>query len=435
MSQTENSIETENQQTPPPETGDDNGIEQQRAIPSLKKKAKKDKGNDKLFWGAMAVLVLIAAFVLFSGGEADEEPKKLTDKKDKTYPIQSVKLDIPKNVPDFAIQKPEEKTEDKPVSAPVVTQPTPKENAIAPDTPQPPPPKKLTAEERQRLNDEKQLKSKQLRAPILTFSNPNAANALDYQDEYKRSQDKLRKNREAIERQIQALQNGGLSSQMDAQESGNTVSSQLTANPVNKAKASFIKRDDQRFMIAQGKVINAVLETAIHSELAGYVRAVIDEDVYSFDGRLKLIEKGARLIGQYQSGTREGQTRIFITWNRILTRNGVDININSPSIDQLGRSGVTGWVDNHFLERFGASIFLSILGAYTANEVAGGDSESEQNVRESIANEFNNSANIALENSIKIQPTIHKNQGDYVKIFVAQDINFKDAYLMNMRDM
>jgi len=48
--------------------------------------------------------------------------------------------------------------------------------------------------------------------------------------------------------------------------------------------------------VMQGTVIQAALETAISSELAGQVRAITSENVYSYDGTGLLIPAGSRLI-------------------------------------------------------------------------------------------------------------------------------------------
>ena len=165
-------------------------------------------------------------------------------------------------------------------------------------------------------------------------------------------------------------------------------------------------------------MIGAVLETAIQSDLPGMVRAIVSEPVYSEDGRTLLIEKGSRIVGEYRAGLVQGQGRIFVIWNRVITPNGIDIQITSPGTGPLGRAGHTGWIDSHFLERFGASILLSVVGA-----VAAQSNDDQFNVE--LGEGFNDSAEIALENSINIRPTLHKNQGDRIKIFVARDLNFK----------
>lgn len=64
--------------------------------------------------------------------------------------------------------------------------------------------------------------------------------------------------------------------------------------------------------IPQGTMIRGTLETAINSDLAGRVKGIVREDVYSFDGRRILIPAGSSLIGDYKSGVQRGQERILI---------------------------------------------------------------------------------------------------------------------------
>jgi type IV secretion system protein VirB10 len=91
------------------------------------------------------------------------------------------------------------------------------------------------------------------------------------------------------------------------------------------------------------------------------VRAVTSEDVRSLDGRRVIVPAGSRLIGEYKSGLANGQTRVFIVWTRILRSDGVSVQLGSYGTDDLGRSGLTGEVDKHYFERFGAAIMLSVI--------------------------------------------------------------------------
>ena len=80
------------------------------------------------------------------------------------------------------------------------------------------------------------------------------------------------------------------------------------------AKARKIERIDA--LIPEGTLIPGILETAIVSDLPGQIRAIVSQDVYSFDGRRVLIPTGTRLIGEYQSEITRGQKRIFVIWTR-----------------------------------------------------------------------------------------------------------------------
>ena len=198
-------------------------------------------------------------------------------------------------------------------------------------------------------------------------------------------------------------------------------------------------------LVAQGTMIKGVLETAIQSDLPGQVRAVVSEDVWSFDGRRVLIPSGTRLIGEYRSGLSRGQTRILIVWTRMLRSDGVSAMLGSYGTDSLGRSGLSGYVDNHYLERFGSAILLSIVGgasSYVAGlggqqyggygyGLGGGLDDvrrAEDLARTTLSQTFSDLANMALRDSINIPPTIHVDQGARIMVFVRRDVDFSSLY-------
>ena len=179
------------------------------------------------------------------------------------------------------------------------------------------------------------------------------------------------------------------------------------------------------YTITEGTVIAGVLETAINSDLPGMVRALTAADVYGHDGTELLIPKGSRLVGRYQSDIRRGQVRIFILWNRILRADGTSILINSPGTDPLGRGGLEGDVDTHFLRIFGAAVLLSILdgGLEVAVEAARGSGDRTTIIQNDSG--LNRAGEIALHDALRIQPTIHVDQGTRISILVARDLDFR----------
>ncbi len=202
------------------------------------------------------------------------------------------------------------------------------------------------------------------------------------------------------------------------------------------AKARKIERIDA--LVPEGTLIPGILETAIVSDLPGQVRAIVSQDVYSFDGRRVLIPTGTRLIGEYQSEITHGQTRIFVVWSRMLRDDGVTVRLNSIGADSLGRSGLTGRVDKKFRERFGAAVLLSIVGAGASyltgygSQTASGDSDDAQRAaelaKETLAQTFSDMANQALGDSLRIPPTISVSQGERIFVFVRQDLDFSALY-------
>ncbi|TIT21171.1 MAG: TrbI/VirB10 family protein [Mesorhizobium sp.] len=203
------------------------------------------------------------------------------------------------------------------------------------------------------------------------------------------------------------------------------------------ATARQIERIDA--MIPEGTLIPGILETAIVSDLPGQIRAITSQDVYSFDGRRVLIPTGTRLIGEYQSDVVRGQKRIFVIWTRLIRDDGVSVRLNSIGTDSLGRSGVTGIVDNKWRERFGSAILLSIVGAgasyltgYGSDEAFGDEKDDakrgEELARDTIAQTFSDMANQALSENLRIPPTISVSQGERIFVYVRQDFDFSAMY-------
>lgn len=220
-------------------------------------------------------------------------------------------------------------------------------------------------------------------------------------------------------------------------------------------KAEKIDRVDA--LVPAGTLIHGVLETAIQSDLAGSIRGLTSEDVFSFDGRRVLIPAGTRLIGEYKSGIKTGQTSVFVIWSRMLTPNGVSANLGSTGTDTLGRGGMTGDVDNHYAERFGAATALTLIGAGASflsgwGFGAGGQSSqtqttitnpdgstttvttqdlsvtAKQKAADATAQSLTKMAEDTLKEYIKIPPTIHVDQGEPIVIFVRRDLDFSALY-------
>ena len=174
--------------------------------------------------------------------------------------------------------------------------------------------------------------------------------------------------------------------------------------------------------VMQGTVIQAALETAISSELAGQVRAITSENVYSYDGTALLIPAGSRLIGRYRSGADIAQSRLTIAWDRIIMPNNQTVVISSFGADELGRSGTTGFVDTRFAERFGSAALISLISA--APSVAANQTEDEiaEDVLEDIGDDLADATNSVIGEYLSIGPVIYVDQGARITVMVDRDL-------------
>ena len=214
-----------------------------------------------------------------------------------------------------------------------------------------------------------------------------------------------------------------------------------SSSDVERSRANRIDRTDA--LIPQGAMIRATFETAVQSDLPGMVRAITTEDVYSFDGRRILLPKSTMLTGEYRAILTRGQTRVFMVWTRALRSDGVSLSLGSYGTDALGRSGVTGEVDEHYAERFGAAIVLSIVGgassfltglgqaAQSTTTTSGVQTAAQQAQAQSaqtVSQTFADMANSTLKEQMTIPPTINIDQGTPIIVFVRRDLDFSSLY-------
>jgi type IV secretion system protein VirB10 len=178
---------------------------------------------------------------------------------------------------------------------------------------------------------------------------------------------------------------------------------------------------DRNFLILAGAVIPCVLLTAMDSTTPGYVTCMAPTDVYSDNGAVILLEKGTKILGEYRSGLRQGQNRLFVLWTRAVTPAGVAVHLASPAADALGRAGFDGALDNHFWDRFGGAMLLSIIDDGVYSTV--GSDPGSQTVRVP-----SDAASVALQGSVNIPPSLRKAQGAQISILAAQDFDFSGVY-------
>lgn len=187
---------------------------------------------------------------------------------------------------------------------------------------------------------------------------------------------------------------------------------------VGGSPATAARNFDPATTVTQGTLIPAVLETAINTDVPGFARAIVSQDVRSYDGRRILVPRSSRLIGQYQSGLQNGQKRAYVIWTRLIRPDGVSVALASPATDFAGSTGLPGKVDNHFFKRFGSAMLLSVIGGLTTIASGGGSI---------IMGGGESAAAAAIGQGKDIAPTVRVRQGEPIRVFTARDLDFSTA--------
>lgn len=193
------------------------------------------------------------------------------------------------------------------------------------------------------------------------------------------------------------------------------------AQPAEVTRAQVIANPSNT--IVQGTMIQAVTETALDSSLPGGIRAVVSEDVHSYDGSRVLIPRGSKLIGRYRSGASIAQKRVTIGWDRIIMPDNQTVQISAFGGDELGRSGVTGFVDTRFRERFGSAALISLIGAIPG-VAAGGESGggAATDLLEDTGEDLENASQSVIGEYLSLGPTIYVDQGSRITVMVDRDL-------------
>ena len=186
---------------------------------------------------------------------------------------------------------------------------------------------------------------------------------------------------------------------------------------------------DPTLMMTRGKLIPCTVLPAIDTTLPGIVTCVTGEDVTGADNKVSLMDRGTICTGRQGGGVTQGQRRLGIIWQRCETPQHVMVPLDSGAADFLGRPGIPGQVDNHFWDRFGAAIALSLItdiGPYLIATRQSGNNNTTVSFPpitgpKDVMSEV-------LKSTVNIAPTITRPQAAQVLIYLAGDVDFRDVY-------
>jgi len=188
---------------------------------------------------------------------------------------------------------------------------------------------------------------------------------------------------------------------------------------------------DMTRVITADRNLRCILIEEISSELEGKITCIVEENVYGSHGRLVLIPAGSKAIGYYKPLSKTGDSRLFSGWNRIITPAGININLSGDDThdgarlaDAMGRSGMTGEVDNKYFEKYGLAFMVATLNSLAASQIVASDAN-QQIVIQNYGRELSQLSNAILNENINIKPVVRIPAGSRILISPLVDIWFQ----------
>lgn len=179
-------------------------------------------------------------------------------------------------------------------------------------------------------------------------------------------------------------------------------------------------------VLTMNKHIPVVLYTKINSEIPSQkVIAVTESNIVGFHGRNILIPRGTQFIGRFEALESPDSQRMALVWYRALTPAGININLNSESIDEVGQSGLTGLVDQKWKEKYGTALLFSSISALIQLSVPT-ENDSAKAAADAFSDELGPIVAEQLRKSMDIVPKIIIPRGTRLNISPLVDIWFKE---------
>ena len=207
----------------------------------------------------------------------------------------------------------------------------------------------------------------------------------------------------------------------------------------NKDESEYLGRERNpalgRYEVKAGWLIPAVLEQQLNSDLPGFIRALVRENVYdTVSGKFILIPAGSTLVGIYNSHVGYGQKALQAVWRRVIFPDGSSLSLGGfEGDDGEGAAGFRDQVDSHWGRIFSGALLTSLFAA--GIEISQGQNSSVltqpsygQQIGQAVGQQVGQVGVEVTRRNLNIQPTIIVRPGYRFFVRVEKDLLFRAPY-------
>ena len=168
--------------------------------------------------------------------------------------------------------------------------------------------------------------------------------------------------------------------------------------------------------IPEGSLLEAVLLTQLSGEFPGPVLAMVSVPLYSADRQRVLIPRGTRAIGTARAVENRDQSRLAVSFHRLLLPGGTWVDLDFAGLNQAGESALKDEVNRHYFSTFAAA---GAVGALSGLTLAGA---SPFGLRAGVGQGLGNSATSVLDRFLNRMPTVTIRAGHRLRIWFTADV-------------
>jgi type IV secretion system protein VirB10 len=202
--------------------------------------------------------------------------------------------------------------------------------------------------------------------------------------------------------------------------------------PASRVASASTGPSEPRYVLFEGSFIETVLTNRLDGTFSGPVNCLVSVPVYASDHLV--IPAGARVLGEARAVNTFGQSRLAVTFHRVILPNGAHVSLDQfHGLNQVGDLGLRDQVDRHYAQIFGVSLALGAIAGFAQGQSAVGfDATAIDTYRQGAAASVSQSSAHVLDRFLNQLPTVTIREGHRIKVVLSQDLElpaYQPAFL------
>ena len=185
--------------------------------------------------------------------------------------------------------------------------------------------------------------------------------------------------------------------------------------------------------VLEGTVIDAVLTNRLDGTTTAPVNCLVTNPLYSHSGQHILIPAGARLLGETKPVQAFGETRLAVSFHRLLMPDGRTYRLDQfLGLNQIGDAGLKDRVNQHYLSTFGAAAAVGLISGLSqflgGVGLGSGDGDRTVVIAGGVGDATAQATAQVMNRFLNRLPTITIREGHRVKVYLTSDLELP-AYI------